>query len=405
MIARADDGRVVLVAGAIPQERVRAAVERVGRGVVYARTIAVLDPSANRRVPGADPACGGRSYAHIAYPRQLEIKSQVIADAFLRIGRISSPPVTVAASPEAGYRMRARLHARGHRSGFFREGTHEVCDARATGQLLPATCDALDRLAAGLRSLGITEPVEIDVSENVDASERAVHLTTPGESAPPPLAALGTTPGLTGLSTPGRAGAVTIGGSPYVVDRIRVDGELGQTFQLRRHVLAFFQGNRFLLESLVSHVSRFVTPGSRVVDLYAGAGLFSLAAAVRGAQVVAVEGDRVAAADLAANAQALGRSLEAVHQPVEAFLTVRPAARQPADMVIVDPPRTGMSREAIDGAIAIAAPRLLYVSCDVATLARDARRLADAGYGIGRADGFDLFPNTPHVETVVEFVR
>ena len=101
-----------------------------------------------------------------------------------------------------------------------------------------------------------------------------------------------------------------------------------------------------------------------------------------------------------------------VHQSVEAFLSgVRGVRLQPdlhesdAVTVIVDPPRTGMSREALDGAVALKPSRLIYVSCDVATLARDARRLVDAGFAIDRVDAFDLFPNTPHVETVVLFVR
>src|SRR6185295_15970093 len=103
-----------------------------------------------------------------------EIKSQVIADAFARIGHIVLPaPVAVAASPDAGYRMRARLHVRGGRLGFFREGTHEVCDARQTKQLLPDTCDVLERLTAGLQSDDIRE---LEVSENIAASERAIHL-------------------------------------------------------------------------------------------------------------------------------------------------------------------------------------------------------------------------------------
>jgi 23S rRNA (uracil1939-C5)-methyltransferase len=76
-----------------------------------------------------------------------------------------------------------------------------------------------------------------------------------------------------------------------------------------------------------------------------------------------------------------------------------------AATIIVDPPRTGMSAEALDGVLALGAPRLVYVSCDIATLARDARRLVDAGYALGRVDAFDLFPNTPHVETVVVFER
>ena len=148
MIARAD-GQVVLVSGAIPGERVRARVERVAKGVAYAETTAIEEPSTDRRDAMADPLCGGCLYNHIAYPRQLDIKSEVIADAFTRIGRIELPSaVGVVESPEEGYRMRARLHVRGHRVGFFREGTHEVCDARATGQMLPATCDVIGRLEA-----------------------------------------------------------------------------------------------------------------------------------------------------------------------------------------------------------------------------------------------------------------
>jgi 23S rRNA (uracil1939-C5)-methyltransferase len=107
----------------------------------------------------------------------------------------------------------------------------------------------------------------------------------------------------------------------------------------------------------------------------------------------------VSGADLTANASAWD-AVEPLRQPVEAFLAASP--KRP-DVLIVDPPRTGMSREALDGVIRLRAPKIIYVSCDVATLARDSRRLVDSGYAIDRADAFDLFPNTPHVETVVGF--
>jgi 23S rRNA (uracil1939-C5)-methyltransferase len=155
MIARAD-GQVVLVAGAIPGERVRVRVERVVKGVAFAETIDVDQPSADRVAPSADPRCGGCLYAHVAYPRQLELKSSLVVDAFTRIGHISVPaPVVVVPSPVDGYRMRARLHARGGRIGFFREGTHELCDARTTRQLLPATSDAIERLTSALGTRGM----------------------------------------------------------------------------------------------------------------------------------------------------------------------------------------------------------------------------------------------------------
>lgn len=379
MIARVD-GQVVLVSGAIPGERVTARIERVAKGVAYAGAIAIDEPSSDRRAAPADPLCGGCLYGHIAYPRQLELKSLVIADALARIAHLRlASPVRVAASPEEGYRMRARLHMRGGRLGFFREGTHEVCDARATRQLLPATCDVLDRVAAAIGSLGVPDAVEVELAENVDASERVIHVDHVAAEA------LGAIAGLTP--------------APYVTDVLTL-GE-GPPMSVRRHVLAFFQGNRFLLRDLVAHVVGQVPQGSAAVDLYAGAGLFAIAAAVsRAARVTAVEGDRFAAADLAANAAGSHVPVRAVHQAVETF-TERPS--EAVDVVMLDPPRTGMSREALAGVIRMGAPRVVYVSCDVATLARDARRLVDAGYALQRVDAFDLFPNTPHVETVAIF--
>lgn len=399
MIAR-HDGQVVLVAGAIPGEQVSARVERVGRGVAYADTVAINQASDDRRRVDADPLCGGCVYAHVTYARQLDIKSLVIQDAFARIAHLALPTVVkVSGSPESGYRMRARLHVRDGQIGFFREGTHEICDARQTRQLRDDTCDVLDRLAAGLRSLGMAGVREIEVSENLDASARVVHLERTTASAPRELSGLGLSDGLTGLTvwSPATSSTrvVVVMGDPHVVDAFPVgDVEI----RLRRHVLAFFQGNRFLLSSLVSHVVSHVQPGDQVVDLYAGTGLFSLAAArARDARVTAVEGDPAGANDLAFNASTTEGRVSAVHQSVEAFVTSR---QKPPSVLIVDPPRTGMSKEALQGTIALRASTIVYVSCDVATLARDARRLVDAGYSLERVEAFDLFPNTPHVESV-----
>jgi 23S rRNA (uracil1939-C5)-methyltransferase len=372
----------------------------VARQVAYADTIAVDEPSADRRDGAADPLCGGALYGHIAYARQLAIKQQVIDDAFRRIGRLELPmPPPVRASREDGYRMRARLHVRGRRIGFFREATHDLCDVRATRQLLPASCDALDRLAAVLQSLAIDAVREVELSENVDASERAVALDAAGPIDARAVEHLASAGGLTGLVS----GADVLG-RPHVVDRLQIGGT---SVALRRDVRAFFQGNRYLLQELVAHVVAHLPDEAPVIDLYAGVGLFAIsAAAARGLTVTAVEGDQHAAADLDANAAAAasGARVRAVHDSVERFVR-RADSSGPGDAstVIVDPPRTGLSREALDGAIALRPSRIVYVSCDVATLARDARRIVDAGYTIARADAFDLFPNTAHVETIVAF--
>jgi tRNA/tmRNA/rRNA uracil-C5-methylase (TrmA/RlmC/RlmD family) len=128
MVAR-HEGLVVLVHAAIPGERVRAVVERTGQGVAYATAMDVIEPSADRRTGILDWACGGNVYAHVAYPRQLALKAEVVADALGRIGKIAlDAPVAVTPSPEDGYRMRARFHVRGRMLGYFREGTHGMCD-------------------------------------------------------------------------------------------------------------------------------------------------------------------------------------------------------------------------------------------------------------------------------------
>jgi 23S rRNA (uracil1939-C5)-methyltransferase len=298
--------------------------------------------------------------------------------------------------------MRARLHVRGGRAGFFREGTHALCEVRSTRQLLEATCDAVESLTGQLRAIGQDLVHEIEIAENTDGSERVLHLGLASGADARPLHTLRLTDGASGLvsgEAPAFATGTVIAGSPFVTDTIKAGSGV---MSLRRHVLAFFQANRYLLPDLVSHVVDAIVPGTRVVDLYAGVGLFSAAAAVaRRATVVAVEGDPVASSDLAVNVRDLG-GIEAVHQSVETF-TAR--TRVPADLLLVDPPRTGMSKEALNGVLRMGAPRVLYVSCDTPTFARDARRLLDAGYAIERMEGFDLFPNTPHVETVALFER
>jgi 23S rRNA (uracil1939-C5)-methyltransferase len=403
MIARSD-GQVILVSGVVPSEQAVVHIDRIGKGVAYGHATSIEEPSFDRRPAFVDPACGGCLYAHITYARQLEIKAQVIADALVRIGRIAwTDPIAVAASPDEGYRMRSRLHVRNGRIGFFREGTHEMCDARSTRQLLPETCDVVDELARRLQR-GDAIHGELELSENIAATDRVAHLESTGSVArevwTEATAGLRLTGAMLSDVREGAGRATALVGDPQVTDVLSLEGH---EVRLRRHVQAFFQGNRFLLRDLVANVIDRIGAGEDVVDLYAGVGLFSLSAAiVRGAHVTAVEGDRFAASDLAANAAATAGAVAPVHQSVETFAARH---RRAPSVLIVDPPRTGMSKEAFSGALRLKPRTVVYVSCDVATLARDARRFVDAGYQIQSITAFDLFPNTPHVETVVVLRR
>lgn len=407
MIAR-HDGEIVLVSGTLPGEHVRARIERVSRGVAYASTVEVLEPSPDRRSTIGDPACGGQVYLHAKYECQLGLKAAIVADAFTRIARLPlSAAVPVAPSPSEGYRMRARLHVRRGVIGFFREGTHDLCDPAGTAQLLAETTDLLARLSDRLRASRLDLVTEVELAENIPASDRVLHLEACGEVQPAVLAALFDDLPVTGISASRRdsSGVAVVAGTPAVTDRLPITALDGGSpvAVLRRDVRAFFQANRFLLPALVARVLAQVPPGP-VVDLYAGAGLFSVSLAAAGwSGVEAVEGDRISAADLVANAKPWVPALRAHAMAVERFLQTRRLA--PDTTLIVDPPRTGMSREASTGLAGSRAARIVFVSCDTATLARDVRRLVDAGYRMAHLEAFDLFPNTAHVETVAVLTR
>jgi len=412
MIAR-HHGQVVLVRGAIPGERVRALVERAEKRLAYAVTKEVVDASPDRRPAQKDPLCGGALYSHIAYPSQLAIKSDVIRDAFARVGRHPiEHAVDVAASPEAGYRMRARFHVHGGHAGFYREGTHQLCDAAATHQLQSAALDAVATLAAALDRDARGAVTSIAIAENIAGDERAAHLELVSPASrrdehrieTDVLERAAAQAGLRGLSARDADGALTVVGAPIVQDSLGplTRGRVSDGV-LQRHAESFFQGNRYLLPELVLAVAELVPENGEALDLYAGVGLFSVALAAFGRlEVTAVEGDRASGEDLRENARAQEPRVKAHLTSVESFLSKRSAG---AVTVIVDPPRTGMSPDALTSLIRIGPARLVYVSCDPPTLARDARRLLDAGYALASLRAFDFFPNTPHVESLALFTR
>jgi 23S rRNA (uracil1939-C5)-methyltransferase len=408
MIAR-HLGQIVLVRGAIPGERVKAWIERAEKRMAYAVTREVVEPSPDRREGTADPLCGGALYSHIAYPRQLAIKSDVIRDAFARTGRYPiDHAIDVAASQEEGYRMRARLHVHGARAGFYREGTHQLCDAGPTRQLLSETVAAVTAIAEVMHREASGAVTEIAISENIPGTERAAHLEiAPGaQITDAQLQVALDAGGLRGISGRDmRTGQPVSAGIPAVTDTLGdvTDGRAREG-TLQRRAESFFQGNRFVLAQLVTAVADATPDSGEILDLYAGVGLFSVTlAAMRRLEVTAVEGDRSSGADLRENARPHAPRLHVHVARVEDYLASR-KSKAPGTL-IVDPPRTGLSKDAAEALVRLRPPRVVYVSCDPPTLARDARRLLDAGYRLDSLRAFDLFPNTPHVEALAVFTN
>jgi 23S rRNA (uracil1939-C5)-methyltransferase len=409
MLAR-HEGRIVLVRGAIPGEAVRVRVERAAKGVVHAVVVEVLEAHTDRRQPPIDPACGGNALAHVAYPRQLALKSDIIVDAFARLARVNlGEPVKVAASPERGYRVRARFHVAGGRAGFYREGTHELCDPETSGQLQPGAVASVQVLVGRAIDAG-ADPVDIvgiELAENVAGTARAAHLDLRRPCPTAASEALRDIDGLTGLSWSSSSDPRThvLSGTPYVFDEIGLGDPEGGLVRLRRHARSFFQANRYLVSALVDRVVSLVPEGP-VIDLYAGVGLFAVAMAPRrrsgGEAVTAVEGDATSAEDLAANAASCATPFRTHHLPVEEFL--QQSGEAATGTVVLDPPRTGLSRAAGERLAGHRPSRIVYVSCDVATLARDVKTFSEH-YALTDIAAFDLFPNTAHVETVVVLDR
>jgi tRNA/tmRNA/rRNA uracil-C5-methylase (TrmA/RlmC/RlmD family) len=400
MIAR-HDGRIVFVAGAIPGERVEARLERQQRQVAWAETTRVLEASPDRVAVPPGLACGGQVLAHIADQRQRTLKAEMITDALRRIGKIAdAPAVTVEGGPADGYRTRARLHLRHGRVGFFEDGSHRLCEIAAARQLSEVSSEVVGRLAEALVAVAPAVDAEIEWAEDVPGTTRLAHLTVAGAGDGAGLAGLSPVAGVDGASwsaaDAARGTVRHLWGSDRVVDHLRVAG--GATVAVAHGPRAFFQSNRYLLQPLADDViGRLAGP---VLDLYSGVGLFALLAAAMG-PVIAVEGDDASAADLVHNA-APHPGITVHRQAVERHLA---GPRDDVATVLVDPPRTGLSAAAVDGLLAWAPARLVYVSCDPATLARDLRRFLDGGYRLGAVRGFDLFPRTGHVETVVTLDR
>ncbi|MCG6924596.1 MAG: class I SAM-dependent RNA methyltransferase [Acidobacteria bacterium] len=397
-------GRVVFVPRAHAGDRVRARVGEVHAGWAEASLAEILVPAAGRRTAPCPyvPRCGGCVYQDLGYEAQLAAKEGVLRESLLRAGAPWEGPIAVHSSPEEGWRLRASLHVAagrdGLRLGLREEGTRRVVDLERCLQLSEGTNEAW----VELRTLLTENPKlgarvnGIDLLESPDGGARVAAVTT--TLAPRQATALlraSPPERLTGLGVEvGRGRLHWLQGTPFVEMNV---GPL----TLRVHVRSFFQANRFLYESLASTVSGLLPGKGRVLDLYAGVGLFALPLAARdGGEVVAVERALTAVEDARANVRR--NRLEGVRiVPTDVRQALAATRPEPGERIVLDPPRTGLEKEVV----ALVADRrpaaVVYVSCDPPTLGRDLARFAARGYRPDTVRLFDLFPDTFHLETVV----
>ena len=359
------EGKTVFVSLAAPGDRLRVRVERQQGNVLFAAIEEILIAAPDRVEPPCPyfGRCGGCDFQQLTYENQLAAKAEIIRDCLQRIARLEVvPEIVVTPSPrDWRYRMRAmwQIDQDEQTIGYYERGSRRVCDVADCAVLMPELQETLERVRA-----------------------------TEWHEFPPGLKHLDVVAGENGVSL----------APPFAEFETR---ELELTVLDERYSYsaeAFFQINPALLGPLVEFALGDVS-GELAIDLYCGVGLFTLPLARRFKKVVSVEGNPIAARFAERNlARARLENTRVVNAGVAEWFrgrTLRP------DFLLLDPPRAGAESAVIKGILDFAAPRVTYVSCDPATLARDLKKLIAGGYRIESLRAFDLFPQTHHVETVV----
>jgi 23S rRNA (uracil1939-C5)-methyltransferase len=415
-------GKAVFVPFTLPGEKVEIAVREEKPGFVRAAANRILEASP-LRIEAPCPyfqSCGGCQYQHADYQQQLEVKAAILKENLGRLAKIElATELIVHASPPWNYRNRARLQVRtdsGFALGYFKASSHELQAVETcpiSSPLLNRGIEALWRLGRGGQVP--QELREVELFANEDDSLLQVELYTDPRAAgagqkqaaqmlaerlrtelPEVVAVYAFTQ--TTASARGVEGYITQEPAwTHGAGEFRYRTKAGA---LRVGGGSFFQVNRFLVDELVTIVAGG-RAGEIALDLYAGVGLFSAALAASFRHIVAVESSQGSAADLKYNSP---RNVKAVRSTVDGYLAGQGAKVRP-DLVVVDPPRAGLGERVARGLAKMGASRLTYVSCDPATLARDVTTLTGAGYRLERVHLVDLFPQTYHIESVVEFVR
>ena len=415
-------GKAAFVPFTLPGEKVDIAVREEKPGFVRAAATRIVEPSP-LRIEAQCPYfqhCGGCHYQHADYQEQLKIKEDILKENLRRLAKMELPAgLKVHASPPWNYRNRTRLQVRvdsGFTLGYFKGSSHVLMAV----EICPISSPLLNRAIEVLWRVGRDGKVpaelrEIELFANEDDTQLQVELYANPHSDKARRAQAaqdfaerlsGEMPEVVSIYAFAQTTGVARGEQWHVTEQADWSLRPGEfryrtkAGSLRVSGGSFFQVNRFLIDELVGIVAGGRS-GEVALDLYAGVGLFSMALASSYGHIKAVESSQGSAADLKYNSP---RNVKAVRSTVDAYLADRDAKLRP-DLIVVDPPRAGLGERVASRVAQMGAPRLTYVSCDPATLARDLVALTGAGYRVEQVHLVDLFPQTYHIESVVELVR
>jgi 23S rRNA (uracil1939-C5)-methyltransferase len=427
----ADDrgrGKAVFVPFVLAGEQIEATLTEQKPGFARATAGAIVEPSPHRTQPGCQyyTRCGGCHYQHASYEHQLELKKQILRETLLRTAKLELPfDIEVHPSPPWNYRNRSRLQVQTtptFAAGYFKLASHELLPVEEC----PISSPLINRGIASLWQSGRAGKVpqgvrEVEFFANADDTQLLIDVSCAREARRANVrewteewrAVMPEISGIVAFREP-NPGDRKAGASEKFVS----SGADHLTYQTQRAAYrvsagSFFQTNRYLSDELVKVVTAGQS-GKLALDLYAGAGLFSTALAGDFHHIVSVEMSQTSFADLSYNQSSNG---EAVQATTEQYLArvensgrvgkgiVLPHILNKPDLAVVDPPRSGLGERVARLLATLGAPRVVYVSCDPATLARDLVPLLAAGYRAEQVHLVDLFPQTYHLESVVHLAR
>ncbi|HWM20810.1 MAG TPA: TRAM domain-containing protein [Ilumatobacteraceae bacterium] len=373
-LAKADDGRVVFVRGALPGELVSVEVTEEKRDWSRGDVVDVVEPSFDRVIPPCPyriAGCGGCDWQHVAVSAQMTAKAALLADAMRRTGGLNEAVIiTGESAPPTAYRTSVRVvGSSSGRAAFRRERSNEPIEVDVCMVAHPALFDVL-------RDVTIDRDVELTLR----VSEATGQMTAIWDRRTGDVAGL--------------PGSVQTGSNAVLYEDVA-----GHRFRVSAG--SFFQSGPAAAGLLVDAVRRAapeIDMADHVVDAYAGVGLFGLAAVSASSRTTSLETSRSAVQDAAVNLA--GRAATVVRGEVGAWR----AEGEPVDVVIADPARSGLGKPGSAALAAAGAPVLVLVSCDPVSLARDTALLRGHGYRHVQTEVLDLFPMTHHVEAVTRFV-
>lgn len=406
------EGQTVFVPFVLPGEVVAVRPTERKKKFVRGQLQHIITPSAERAVPECPhfAACGGCHYQHIPYAQQVEVKKQILRETLSRLGRVQwEGEIAAHAGPEFGYRNRAQWKVRAQGApgaiGYFRSGSSALLAVERCPIVSPALARALQALRTLLAAGRLPETLrEVEVFAD-ERDERLLVNASCAEFAGSPAAlaetlrnALGCVDSL--LLHESSRDRFELFGPGHITYRAA-----GADFRVGH--LSFFQVNRHLVDEMAATVAAQAT-GANVLDLYAGVGLFSVPLTRGCEKLTAVESNEAAARDLQVNLAPAGAKARAVCADAQQYLS---GVTEAPEVVVLDPPRAGVEPPALRELLRIAPQRILYLSCDPATLARDLGVLTGGGahavgaYEIREMHLFDVFPQTYHIETMVRLEK